>query len=69
MVPEWFVTSRIDYCNSLLYDITDYNINRLQFFKNYNGYLLDSVFILLITYKSINDMAPEYLCEMVSIKK
>ena len=25
--------------------------------------------ILLITYKSINDMAPEYLCELVSIRK
>jgi len=25
--------------------------------------------ILLITYKSINDMAPEYLCELVSIGK
>ena len=25
--------------------------------------------ILLITYKSINDMAPEYLCEMMSIRK
>ena len=24
--------------------------------------------ILLITYKSINDMAPEYLCELVSIR-
>ena len=25
--------------------------------------------IVLITYKSINDMAPEYLCELVSIRK
>ena len=25
-----FVTCRIDYCNSLLYGIADYNINRLQ---------------------------------------
>ena len=25
--------------------------------------------MLLITYKSINDMAPEYLCELVSIRK
>jgi len=25
--------------------------------------------ILLITYKSVNDMAPEYLCELVSIRK
>ena len=25
--------------------------------------------ILLITYKYVNDMAPEYLCELVSIRK
>ena len=25
--------------------------------------------ILLITYKSINDMAPDYLCELISIRK
>ena len=29
-----FVTSRIDYCNSLLYAISDYNINRLQRIQN-----------------------------------
>jgi glycogen synthase len=65
-VVHAFVTSRIDYCNSLLYGISDYNTNRLQriqnstapivtntktydhipqFFKNYIGYLLDSVSI------------------------
>jgi hypothetical protein len=61
-VVHSFVTSRIDYCNSLLYGISDYNINCVQriqniaafivtnsrffkFFKNYIGYLLDSVSI------------------------
>ena len=29
-----FVTSRIDYCNSLLYGISDYNINHLQRIQN-----------------------------------
>ena len=29
-VVHAFVTSRIDYCSSLLYDISDDNINRLQ---------------------------------------
>ena len=29
-----FVTSRIDYCNSLLYGISDYNINRLHRIQN-----------------------------------
>ena len=28
-VVDVFVTSRMDYCNSLLYGISDYNINRL----------------------------------------
>jgi hypothetical protein len=33
-VVHAFVTSRIDYCNSLLYGISDYNINRLQQIQN-----------------------------------
>ena len=30
IVIHAFITSRIDYCNSLLYGTSDYNINRLQ---------------------------------------
>ena len=33
-VVHAFVTSRIDYCNSLLYGIAGYNINRLQRIQN-----------------------------------
>ena len=33
-VVHAFVTSCIDYCNSLLYGISDYNINRLQGIQN-----------------------------------
>jgi len=33
-VVHAFVTSSIDYCNSLLYGISDYNINRLQLIQN-----------------------------------
>ena len=33
-VVHAFVTSRIDYCNSLFYGISDYNINRLQRIQN-----------------------------------
>ncbi|KAK2144661.1 hypothetical protein LSH36_739g02000 [Paralvinella palmiformis] len=33
-VVHAFVTSRTDYCNSLLYGISDYNINRLQRIQN-----------------------------------
>jgi len=76
--------SQIDYCNSLLYGISDYNINRLQRIKksvarivtNTRKYdhitpILKTIHwlpirqrihfrILLITYKSINNMAPKY---------
>ena len=33
-VVHAFVTSRIDYCNSLSYGISDYNINRIQRIQN-----------------------------------
>jgi len=33
-VVHTFATSRIDYCNSLLYGIPDYRINRLQQIQN-----------------------------------
>jgi len=33
-VVHAFVTSRIDYCNSLLYGISDYKINHLQWIQN-----------------------------------
>jgi len=47
------VVSCIDYCNALSYDISDYDINQLQWIQNhltsnsvktYIIYLLDSVF-------------------------
>jgi len=88
-----FVTACIDYCNSLLYGISDYNINRLQRIQNSAARIVintqkhDHITlilqklhwltvnqrvhfkILLITYKSINDMSPEYLYELVSIRQ
>ena len=93
-VVHAFVTSfRIDYCNSLLYDISYHHINRLQRIQNiaarivtntrkyhHIASILQKLHWLpigqrihlknsLTTYKSINDMAPEYLCELVSIRK
>ena len=92
-VVHAIVTAHIDYCNSLLYGISDYNINRLQRIQNSAAYIVTNTRtydhinpilqnlhwlpvrqhihfkILLIVYKSINDMAPEYLCELVSIRK
>ena len=88
-----FVTSRIDYCNSLLYGISDYNINLIQRIQNSSVRIVThtrkydhitlilqnlhwlpdrqriNLKMLLITYKSITDMAPEYLHELVSIRK
>jgi len=88
-----FVTSRIDYCNSLLYGISDYNINHLQRIQNSAARIVTNTRkydhitpilqklhwlpvrqrihfkILLKTYQYINDMAPEYLCEPMSIRK
>ena len=29
-----FITSRVDYCNSLLYGVSKYNLNRLQRIQN-----------------------------------
>ena len=92
-VVHAFVTSRIDYCNSLLYGISDYNINCLQRIQKSAARIVTNtrkydhispIFqklhwlpvrqrihfkIVLITYKYISDMVPEYLCEPVSIRK
>ena len=92
-VVHAFVTSRIDYCNSLLYGISNYNINRLQKIQNCAARIVTntgkydhitpflkklhwlpvrfriSYKILLITYKIIFGEAPEYLSELISVKK
>ena len=88
-----FVTSRIDRCNSLLYDIFYCNIIRLQLIHNRASHIVTNtrrydhitpllqkqhwppvrqrilLKIVLTTYKYINDIAPEYLFELLSIKK
>jgi len=82
-VAHAFVTFRIDYCNSLLYGISDYNINHLQRIQNSVARIVTNTRkyyhitpilqklhwlpvrqrnhfkILLIIYKSTNDMASE----------
>jgi len=88
-----FVTSCLDYCNSLLYGISDFNINRFQRIQNSVARIVTNILkyyhitpilqkvhwlpvrqrihfkIVLITYTYINDMASEYLYELVSIRK
>ena len=84
------VTSKFDYCNSLLCGISDKNIKRLQRVQNACARLVtkkrkyDHVSpilkdlhwlpidkriefkILLLTYKCLNGLAPEYLSELLS---
>ena len=61
--------------------ISGYNINRLQRIQNSAARIVTNtrkydhitpilqINTLATCYKSINDMAPEYLCELVSIRK
>jgi len=84
------VTSRIDYCNSVLASIPDYKCQRLQKVQNTAARIItrtpkhDHITavlkelhwikisswiefkILLLVYKILNNMAPSYLCELIS---
>ncbi len=70
-----FLTSRLDYCNALLGGCSARLINKLQMVQNAAARVLtrtrkydhiSPVKILLITYKALNGLAPQYLSELLS---
>ena len=89
------VTSRLDYCNALLYGVPDCRQNELQRIQNIAARVVKRVRsspenhitpvlkslhwlpikkriifkILLITYKCVNGLAPEYLRELIVARK
>ena len=92
MLVHAFITSRVDYCNSLLYGLPNYQLNKLQRVLNASARLVCNAprfchispllcalhwlpvksriefKILLITFKAIHGLAPNYLCDLLTFK-
>ena len=90
LLVHMFVSSKLDYCNSLLYGLPAYTIKKLQHVQNAAAHLVtltkkhDHIMpvlfnlhwlpvnqriifkILLITYKALNNLAPSYICDLLT---
>ena len=90
-VVHAFITTKLDYCNSLLHGIPTTQLNRLQSIQNTAARILtgtsryDNITpvlralhwlpvqqrikfkIMVLVYKSINNMAPCYLCDLLQV--
>ena len=87
------ITCRLDFCNSILYNVPRSKTDRLQRHQNQCARIMtksprrehftpvlkklhwlkiqDRIIykILMLTYKSYNNMAPPYLCELINKKR
>ena len=65
-----FVSSRLDYCNSLLHGLHSCSIRRLQSIQNIAARLLKKLRIdykiLLFTYCAINNISPAYIQQLIT---